>query len=194
MVREHAYGAIEAILFSLGEPVPASLIAKSLGLSVDDVRDLLLDMIIEKKKPCSGLQIVYYSDTDSYQLCTKKEYYRIICAAGPIQEPPEEMTPAQFETLTIIAYGQPITRAEIEKIRGVSSFEHISYLISVGLVEEKGRIEKRGRPIVFGTTTAFLQKYGLSSIDELPVLTDEDREIIEKETEDEIARQFGLFS
>ena len=160
--------AIEAILFAMGEPVSVEQLAAALEHDVETTRKLLHHLMDQYDKEERGIRIIELED--SYQLCTKNEYYEVL---SRIVNLPKKhiLTDVQLETLSIIAYKQPITRAEIEAIRGVSCVHAINRLLEYRLIEEVGRLEALGRPILFGTTEDFLRSFGVTSTDELPLIT-----------------------
>ncbi len=160
--------AIEAILFAMGEPVSVEQLAAALEHDVETTRKLLHHLMDQYDKEERGIRIIELED--SYQLCTKNEYYEVL---SRIVNLPKKhiLTDVQLETLSIIAYKQPITRAEIEAIRGVSCVHAINRLLEYHLIEEVGRLEALGRPILFGTTEDFLRSFGVTSTDELPLIT-----------------------
>ena len=156
---------IEAILFTMGESVPAEKIAAVLGLGVDETVFIIRQMMQAYEQEGRGIQIIELED--SYQMCTKKEMYEYLIQIAK-QPKKQVLTDVLLETLSIIAYKQPITKAEIEKIRGVSSDHAVNKLIDYNLVCELGRLDAPGRPLLFGTTEEFLRCFGVSSLDELP--------------------------
>ena len=130
-----------------------------------------------------GIQIIELEQ--SYQMCTKKEYYdNLIQIAMHPQKP--ALSDVMLETLSIIAYKQPVTKAEIEKIRGVKCDHAINKLVEYELVKELGRLDAPGRPILFGTTEEFLRSFGVQAIDELPVMDPVQMEDFKAEAEEEI--------
>lgn len=160
--------AIEAILFAMGETVAAEQIAAALEHDVDTIRKIIHHLMDKYDAEDRGIRIIELED--AYQLCTKNEYYEVL---SKIVNLPKKhvLTDVQLETLSIIAYKQPITRAEIEAIRGVSCVHAINKLVEYHLIEEVGRLEALGRPILFGTTEDFLRSFGVKSTDELPLIT-----------------------
>lgn len=120
----------------------------------------------------------------SYQMCTKKEMYEYLIR---IAKQPKRyvLTDVLLETLSIIAYKQPVTKLEIEKIRGVKSDHAVNKLVEYGLVEEVGRLDAPGRPLLFGTTEEFLRRFSVQSLDELPTLDPVRMEQFKEEAEDE---------
>ncbi len=156
--------AIEAILFAVGSPVELKQIAAAIELSEEETQQLIIQLKEEYIKKNRGFNII--ESENKYQICTNSLYYDTI---KKIYEKPQknELTPTMMETLAIIAYKQPITKSEIDEIRGVSSISPVNKLIEFGLVEEKGRLEQIGRPIILGTTDEFLRYFGITSMEEL---------------------------
>ena len=157
-----AKAAIEAILFAMGNSVEFQTIGKALEIETAQVRRIVSEMSEEYKKEERGIQIIILEN--SCQLCTKKEY--LINIAMHPQKP--TLTEVMLETLSIIAYKQPVTKAEIEKIRGVKCDHAVNKLVEYDLVTELGRLDAPGRPILFGTTEEFLRSFGVENIDDLP--------------------------
>lgn len=159
--------AIEAILFAMGEPVTVDQLALALEHDEDTVRKIvhhLMDQYDEGR----GIRILEIED--GFQLCTKNEYYEELSKIVNIPKK-HVLTDVQLETLSIIAYKQPITRTEVEAIRGVSCVHAINKLVEYHLIEEVGRLDAIGKPILFGTTEDFLRGFGVKSTDDLPVIT-----------------------
>lgn len=157
---------LQAMLFASGESVPVKRLSEVLEISESKTYSLLEAM---KKKYDSdssfGIRLVQLED--SYQLSTKREYYE--CVRNLTERKRKaSLTNAGLEVLSIVAYNQPITRSSIEFIRGVNSDGPLNNLISAGLIEEVGRLDAPGRPILFGTGEEFLRCFNLSSISELP--------------------------
>ncbi|MDO4765567.1 MAG: SMC-Scp complex subunit ScpB [Eubacteriales bacterium] len=174
---------IEALLFSMGEAVALDKLAEVLEVDKTTLKRVIEQIQQKYEEADRGIHLI--SLDGAYQLCTKPEYYEYIRkATNKVRT--YELTDVLIETLSIIAYKQPITKTHIEAIRGVKTDHAINKLIEYGLVEEKGRLDSLGRPIVFGTTEAFLRYYGLSSPEELPVLEDKLLEQIQKEAENEL--------
>lgn len=160
--------AIEAILFAMGETVTTQQIAAALEHDVDTTRKIIHHLMDKYDQEDRGIRIIELED--AFQLCTKNEYYEVL---SKIVNLPKKhvLTDVQLETLSIIAYKQPITRAEIESIRGVSCVHAINKLVEYHLIEEVGRLDALGRPILFGTTEDFLRSFGVASTDELTLIT-----------------------
>ena len=173
--------AVEAILFAMGGSVEVEKIAAALEMKVESTEELLADMMEQYKKEDRGIQIVELEH--AYQLCTKKEMYEYLIRVAK-QPKKATLSDVALETLSIIAYKQPVTKAEIEKIRGVKS-DH-------DLVRELGRIDAPGKPIVFGTTEEFLRSFGVQSLDELPVISTVKMEDFKAEAEEEVQLKLDI--
>lgn len=182
-------GIIEAILFTMGDSVEASKIAKAIEQDVDTTKKMIRNMMDKYEQEDRGMRILELED--SFQMCTKKEMYEYLIR---IAKQPRKyvLTDVVMETLSIIAYKQPITRLEIERIRGVKTDHAVNKLIEYELVEEVGRLDAPGRPILFGTTEEFLRRFGVHSADELPGINPEKMEDFKAEAEDEIQMKLSL--
>ena len=174
--------AVEAILFTMGESVEVAKIASAIVHDEETTRKLIRGMMDRYDKEDRGIRIIELED--SFQLCTKKEMYEYLIRVAK-QPRRYTLTEVLLETLSIVAYKQPVTRLEIEKIRGVKSDHAVNKLVEYGLVEEKGRLEAPGRPLLFGTTEEFLRRFSLQSLDELPSVNPEQIEYFKEEAEDE---------
>ena len=174
---------IEAILFTMGDSVEISKLCTALDTDKKTIRSLVRELQEEYEARESGLKIIEIED--SYQMCTKEFAYESLIKIVSIPKS-YRLTDIQLETLSIIAYKQPITKIEVEKIRGVMSDKAINRLIEAGLVEEKGRLNTPGRPIILGTTEEFLRRFGLSNYDELPNIQAEQVETFKIEAEEEL--------
>lgn len=157
--------AIMAILFAAGECVGAARISNALECDVDEVHRETQELIDTLNFSRSGIRIIRLDD--AYQMCSSGEHSAVITRALETRKPPK-LSPSQLETLTIIAYYQPSTKAHVEQIRGVDSSYSVGALLNKQLIEESGRLNVPGRPILYRTTPAFLRTFGLSSLDELP--------------------------
>lgn len=175
--------AIEAILFTMGETVDINRLSTALETDKKEIKSAISQLQEEYAKDDRGLKIIEIDD--GYQMCTKEFAYEHLIKIVSIPRS-YKLTDIQLEALSIIAYKQPITKIEIEKIRGVSSDHAINRLIEAGLVEEVGRLQTPGRPIVFGTTEEFLRRFGLSSLDNLPSFNTEQVETFKQEAEEEL--------
>ena len=162
MSIEKTEAAIEAILFTMGESVEAEKIAVAIEHDVDTTVRIIHNMMDKYENEDRGI-------------CSQPRRYTL--------------TDAALETLSIIAYKQPVTKIEIEKIRGVNSDRSVNKLVELELVKEVGRLDAPGRPMLFGTTEEFLRTFGVGSIDELPVISEDMVEQYKEEAEYEIASE-----
>ena len=143
---------------------------------------MIYNLMDEYEAENRGVRIIELDN--SFQMCTKKEVYEYLIR---IAKQPKRyvLTDVVLETLSIIAYKQPVTKLEIEKIRGVKSDHAVNKLVEYGLVEEVGRLDAPGRPLLFGTTEEFLRRFSVQSLEELPTLNPEQMEHFKEEAEDE---------
>ena len=158
-------GALEAVLFAMGEPVSRSVLAKALGTDEDTVEKAAAELSEIYDREEHGIHLI--SLDESYQLGTKPCYYSNLITIASMPEKPV-LSETVLETLAIIAYRQPVTKAEISKIRGVSSDHAVSKLVEYGLIKEAGRLNAPGRPMLFVTTKEFLRRFGMESLGQLP--------------------------
>lgn len=180
---------IEAILFTMGEAVELNRIAAAVEHDEDTVRHVIRNMMDDYEAENRGIQIVELDS--SFQLCTKSSMYETIIRITHVPKK-HVLTDVLLETLSIIAYKQPITRIEIEAIRGVKCDHAVNKLVEYNLVCEAGRLDAPGRPILFGTTEEFLRSFGIQSLEELPVLNPEKVEDFKLEAEEEIQLKLDL--
>ena len=182
-------GAIEALLFSAGKSLEITEISAALEHDKDTVRKVIEDMMLSYEQEDRGIRIKKLED--SYQLCSKEEYYGELIRY--MSRPRKySLSQVMLETLSIIAYKQPVTRQEIEKIRGVKCDHAINKLIEYSLVCEVGRLDAIGRPILFGTTEEFLRCFGVESGSDLPRLSEEKIDGFKQEAEEEIQLSLNL--
>ena len=167
---EDPAAAIEAILFATGNSVKIERLSDVLGLSDEEVHAAIA--VLKERYEGADRGICLTELEDAVQLGTKGEYYEYLIK---LAKSPKRMTLSDtvIETLSIIAYKQPVTRAEIERIRGVSCDHAINRLLEYELVEEVGRLDAPGKPLLFGTTEQFLRSFGVRSIQDLPVMSPE---------------------
>ena len=180
---------IEAILFTMGESVEVSRIAKVIEHDVDTTRKIIRNMMDRYEEEDRGIRIIELED--SYQMCTKKEMYEYLIKIAK-QPRRYNLSDVVLETLSIVAYKQPVTRQEIERIRGVKSDHAVNKLVEYDLIQEVGRLDVPGRPILFGTTEEFLRRFNVQSADELPGITPEKVEDFKAEVEEEIQLKLNL--
>ncbi|MBQ3355803.1 MAG: SMC-Scp complex subunit ScpB [Oscillospiraceae bacterium] len=165
MERTDLERVIEAILFAAGEPVETERIALAAECDADEVDAAAKSLMDRLSFERRGLRIVKLEK--AYQMCSSVEMSPYITKALETRKPPK-LSSSQLETLTIVAYYQPATKAYIEQIRGVDSSYSVGALINKRLIEECGRLNVPGRPILYRTTPDFLRTFGLSSLEELP--------------------------
>ena len=189
MDKSHAKAAIEAILFAMGESVEISRLAEAIETDARTTRDILEEMAMEYEQEGRGIGITQFDN--AVQLCTKADMYEYLVK---IAKAPRKMvlTDTVIETLSIIAYKQPITRAEIERIRGVSCDHAINKLLEYDLITELGRMDAPGRPLLFGTTQQFLRSFGVGSLEELPELSTVQIEEFKQQAEAEVQMQLDV--
>lgn len=158
---------IEGLLFIWGDPLSVDDITNILELEIDDITCIMDEMVSEFDFNRRGLKIIKANNT--YQLSTRPEHFQWIKKLNHTV-PKKSLSNAAMETLSIIAYKQPVIKSEVDNIRGVKSDRSIETLIEKNLVKELGRLERIGRPIIYGTTDEFLRLFSLESIDDLPDL------------------------
>lgn len=166
-------GAIEAILFASGDAVSVDRIAEALDIDRGTAGKMLENLADQYNTEHSGIQIVRLED--GYQMCTNPEHAAAVRAALEIRRN-MPLSQAALEVLAVVAYNQPVSKAFVEQVRGVDCSAVISGLVAKGLVEERGRLELPGRPLIYGTTTDFLRCLGISSLSELPQVQKESTE------------------
>ncbi|HJA06395.1 MAG TPA: SMC-Scp complex subunit ScpB [Candidatus Mediterraneibacter pullicola] len=182
MEIEKLQSAVEAILFTMGDSVGLDKLADAIGHDEETTKKLIHSMMDRYEEEDRGIKIIELDN--AYQLCTKKEMYEYLIRVAK-QPKRYVLTDVLLETLSIIAYKQPVTKLEIEKIRGVKTDHAVNKLVEYGLVEETGRLDAPGRPLLFGTTEEFLRRFSIHSLDELPVLDQEQIAHFKEEAEDE---------
>lgn len=189
MEIEKLEGMIEAILFTMGESVELERIAMAIEHDEETTKKIIHNMMDKYEADDRGISIIELNG--SFQMCTKKEAYECLIR---IAKKPKKfvLTDVVLETLSIIAYKQPVTKLEIEKIRGVKSDHAVNKLVEYELVEEVGRMDAPGRPILFGTTEEFLRRFGVQSLDDLPSINPEQVEEFAAEAEDEAQMKLDI--
>ena len=186
---EHTKAAIEAVLFAMGDSLELSKIAKAIGHDTETTRKVLQNMMDDYQKEDRGIRIIELEN--AYQLCTKQEYYEYLVNIA-LQPKKAVLSDVMMETLSIIAYKQPVTKQEIEAIRGVKCDFAVNKLVEYKLVKELGRLDTIGKPIVFGTTEEFLRCFGVSSIEELPDIDEVTRQSFMEEAIEEVAASLNV--
>ena len=181
---------IEAVLFTMGESVSVDILSLAVKQDADVTKDACERLVnkYENEYKTRGMKVVRING--KYQMVSNNEYFQNLIAVCANPKKPT-LTEAILETLSIVAYKQPITKPEIEDIRGVKSDFSINKLIEYGLIEEQGRLDTAGRPIIFGTTELFLRRFGLESNDQLPHLDEDKQKEIINEVELEVTKQFN---
>lgn len=168
-VRDQLSAIIEAILFTAPEPVPLKRLCEVTGADAASVQAALEGIACHLRRQEHGFELVEVAG--GYRLVTKKEFSHYIEAL--LQPQKSFLSPSALETLAIVAYRQPVTRAEIEAIRGVNCERSIRTLLERGLIKETGRKDAPGRPLLYGTTDEFLEHFGLRDLSQLPPPPDE---------------------
>ncbi|MBQ5841063.1 MAG: SMC-Scp complex subunit ScpB [Clostridia bacterium] len=177
--------AIEAILFASGEPVPVSRLAAALELDEETTLRLADDWMQDVNTRAGGMTALKLDD--QYQLCSSKAYAGYVRKAMDIRRN-TPLSQAAMEVLAIIAYNQPVTRPFVEQVRGVDCSAVMQGLQQKGLIEEKGRMDLPGRPLLYGTTQNFLRCFGISTLEQLPPLPQKEEPMVEP-TIDETMRE-----
>ena len=188
MTNEQIRAACEAILFASGEPVEAARIAEALELDIDTVNGAMWELGRALDERGSGICLLRLGS--KYQLCSRSDYAQHVRSVLDIKKN-APLSPAAFEVLAVVAYNQPVTKAYVEQIRGVDCSGVIATLCQKGLLEEKGRLDLPGRPLLYGTTPDFLRCFCLSSLSELPELPDKVDNAVQAENDDEIDNEQG---
>lgn len=189
MSEKKMMAVIEAVLFAMGESVELSKLNHVLEMPMEQIRELIAKMNENYKKEDRGIHIVELEE--AVQLCTKPGLYEYLIK---VAKAPRKyaLSDTLLETLSIIAYKQPVTRLEVEKIRGVSSDHAVNKLLELSLIQELGRLDAPGRPLLFGTTEEFLRTFGVKSIGDLPVIKPEQIEDFRKQEEEEASSESKL--
>ena len=179
---------IEAVLFTMGNSVELRQLAIAIDQSEDIAKRVVLHLQKRYEEEKRGVRILELEN--AYQMCTCQDYYEnlIRVAVAPKKH---VLTDVILETLSIIAYRQPVTKMEIGKIRGVNSDHAVNRLVEYGLVYEAGRLDAPGRPALFATTEEFLRRFGVSSMVDLPTMNPEQEEEIIQEVEEELQMKLG---
>ena len=179
-MQDTKIAAAEAILFSMGHKVAVSDLSAALDLDEDQMKEVLAQLEDKYSADSSGLTLLHLEE--DVQLCAKPDFFEDLIRI--VRRPKTyELTETMLETLAIIAYRQPVTRLDIEKIRGVKSDYALNSLIEYGLVRETGRMDSPGKPLLFGTTDEFLRHFGFSSLDQMPTFGREELERFRSDAE-----------
>lgn len=167
MKLEYLGAALEAVLFAAGEPMETDRLAEALGVTAEEITAAAGTLMNALEESGSGLQLLVLGE--SWQLTTRADFAEEIRAALEVKRN-TPLSNAAMETLTIIAYNQPVTKGFVERVRGVDSGSVVNTLVERGLLEEAGRIEVPGRPVTYRTTAHFLRTFGMQSLADLPPL------------------------
>ena len=167
MKIEEMESVVEAVLFVCGKEVSLSDMAEVLNLDKATTRAVIRALSDKYEQQNRGIRIIEMDNT--FQMCSAPEYFEYVAQITQSSRQ-SFLTPSLLETLSIIAYKQPVTKAQIEEIRGVSAEHAVNRLVERGLIAETGRLDAPGKPILFGTTKEFLRYFGLKSANDLPVL------------------------
>ncbi|WP_297959680.1 SMC-Scp complex subunit ScpB [uncultured Ruminococcus sp.] len=173
-------GAIEAILFASGEPIEIYRLSEASGVDAGTLPSMIR-LLNERYEDCGSGLCIKKLDS-SFQMCTREEYAPQVRAALETKRT-APLSNAAMEALTIIAYNQPVSKGFVENVRGIDSSSVINNLVEKGLVEEAGRLDVPGKPIVYRTTAVFLRSFGLSSVADLPPLPGQSDMVLETEDE-----------
>lgn len=181
---------IESILFMMGESVSLDTLATAIESNVDVAKNAAERLYnkYQNEYQDRGMKVIKLGT--KYQMVSNNKYFKnLVLVASQPKKP--VITESILETLSIIAYKQPISKPEIENIRGVKSDYACNRLLEYGLIEEKGRLETAGRPIIFGTTEEFMLRFGIESLDDLPALDPTRFAELETEVEKELTESLG---
>lgn len=174
---------VEAVLFTMGNSVELRQLAIAIGQSEKVAKRVVENLQKRYRQENRGIQIIELED--AYQMSTQAKYYENLIRVA-VTPKKQVLTDVVLETLSIIAYKQPVTKIEISKIRGVSSDHAVNRLVEYGLVYEAGRLDAPGRPALFATTEEFLRRFGVSSMVDLPTMNPEQEEEIKQEVQEEL--------
>ena len=176
MEKIYLKGLIEEVLYIWGEPININDLSTIItDADKKQIKIAIDEMVAERKQNQSGLLINNFDG--EYQFVTRVKHDKYFSSI--VKKTEKKLTSSALETLSIIAYKQPITRAEVDKIRGINSQTTIDNLLDRGLIKENGRLDKIGKPIIYVTTTSFLQYFNISSLEELPEIKELEEEIYE---------------
>ncbi len=186
-LEKHLEAVVEAVLFTMGKSVELRQLAIATGQSEEETKQAVERLKARYDKEERGMEIIELEG--SYQMCTRTGFYEnlIRVAASPKKQVLSEVV---LETLSIIAYKQPVTKMEIEKIRGVKSDHAVNRLVEYNLVQEVGRLDAPGHPALFATTEEFLRRFGIGSTENLPDMDPVREEEIRVEVEEELKARF----
>lgn len=174
MNKQKTFSALEAVLFASGDPISVDRLSQTFEIQPEEIDGLIKQLEAKLDENNSGVKVVRLENT--YQLVTRDEFADYIKKAFDIKRR-TPLSPASLEVLAVIAYNQPVTRAFIEQVRGVDCSGVVSTLVEKGLIEERGRLELPGRPLLYGTTKTFLRSFSLNDLSDLPPLPKDNPEV-----------------
>ena len=174
MNKQQTIAALEAVLFASGDPISIDRLSQTFEIKPEEVEKYIAELEKRYSEQCSGFYVVRLENT--YQLVTREEFAPYIKTAFDIKRR-TPLSPAALEVLAVIAYNQPVTRAFIEQVRGVDCSGVVKTLVEKGLIEERGRLELPGRPLLYGTTKTFLRSFSLNDLSDLPPLPKDNPEV-----------------
>ena len=174
MDKQNLTNKLEAVLFASGDPISIERLSQTFELKSEEIEKYVKELDTKLEAQNSGVYVVRLENT--YQLVTKEEFAPYIKKAFDIKRR-TPLSPASLEVLAVIAYNQPVTRAFIEQVRGVDCSGVVTTLVEKGLIEERGRLELPGRPLLYGTTKNFLRSFSLNDLSDLPPLPKDNPEV-----------------
>ncbi len=179
-MNKNLKNSVEALIFASGEPLSTDKICEILECNQKEAVDAIKELTAEYKKRNSSIQIIKLND--SWQMTTISDFAAEIRKMLEIQRN-TPLSQAAFEVLAVVAYNQPVTKSFVEQVRGVDCSGVMSSLVEKNLIEERGRLELPGRPLIYGTTDRFLRCFSLETLADLPELP-RDEEVIQEVTDD----------
>lgn len=186
MNKQQTIAALEAVLFASGDPISIDRLSQTFEIKPEEIEKYIKELEKKYEEQNSGFYVVRLENT--YQLVTREEYAPYIKKAFDIKRR-TPLSPASLEVLAVIAYNQPVTRSFIEQVRGVDCSGVVSTLVEKGLIEERGRLELPGRPLLYGTTKTFLRSFSLNDLSDLPPLPKDNPEVNDVGEQLEIAEE-----
>ncbi len=174
MNKKQTLAAIEAVLFASGDHISIERLSQAFELKSEEIEQYIIELEKKYNDTDSGITVIRLENT--YQLISREEFAPYIKKVFDIKRR-TPLSPAAFEVLAVIAYNQPVTRSFIEQVRGVDCSGVVSTLIEKGLIEERGRLELPGRPLLYGTTKTFLRSFSLNDLGDLPPLPKDNIEV-----------------
>lgn len=189
MEKTKLKAVIEGVLFAVGDAVACEKIAEITECTKEEVLEAFEELSKDYEKEERGIETARIED--KLQLCTKPDLYPYLAKVAKNKRE-YQLTDVQLETLSIVAYKQPVTKLQVESIRGVNSDHAINRLVEYGLIKELGRMDAPGKPILFGTTDDFLRAFGVDSLDDLPEIAPEHVEEFREEAEEEAEERLSV--